>query len=196
MTAATSKVLRDGAVAELESSRLVPGDVVLLEAGDSVPADGRLLACASLQIEEAALTGESVPVRQVHRIPLPATCPWGIAGTWPTWAPPLSYGRGRMVVTATGMDTEMGKIAGVLARTEQEETPLQKKLTQLGKTLSWLVLGICVFIFVFDLLVAGDFSPVRHPEDLHGGGVPGGGRHSRGPGHGGNGGAVASASPA
>ena len=68
------------------------------------------------------------------------------------------YGRGRAVITATGMDTEMGKIAGVLARTEQEETPLQKKLTQLGKTLSWLVLGICVFIFVFDLIVAGDFS--------------------------------------
>ena len=88
MTAATSKVLRDGAVAELESSRLVPGDVVLLEAGDAVPADGRLLACASLQIEEAALTGESVPSAK-STDPLTGDVPWGIAGTWPTWAPPF-----------------------------------------------------------------------------------------------------------
>ena len=157
MTAATSKVLRDGAVAELESSRLVPGDVVLLEAGDAVPADGRLLACASLQIEEAALTGESVPSAK-STDPLTGDVPLGDRRNMAYMGSTVSYGRGRMVVTATGMDTEMGKIAGVLARTEQEETPLQKKLTQLGKTLSWLVLGICVFIFVFDLLVAGDFS--------------------------------------
>ena len=157
MTAATSKVLRDGAVAELESSRLVPGDVVLLEAGDAVPADGRLLTCASLQIEEAALTGESVPSAK-STDPLTGDVPLGDRRNMAYMGSTVSYGRGRMVVTATGMDTEMGKIAGVLARTEQEETPLQKKLTQLGKTLSWLVLGICVFIFVFDLLVAGDFS--------------------------------------
>ena len=157
MTAATSKVLRDGAVAELESSRLVPGDVVLLEAGDAVPADGRLLACASLQIEEAALTGESVPSAK-STDPLTGDVPLGDRRNMAYMGSTVSYGRGRMVVTATGMDTEMGKIAGVLARTEQEETPLQKKLTQLGKTLSWLVLGICVFIFVFDLIVAGDFS--------------------------------------
>ena len=157
MTAATSKVLRDGAVAELESSRLVPGDVVLLEAGDAVPADGRLLACASLQIEEAALTGESVPSAK-STDPLTGDVSLGDRRNMAYMGSTVSYGRGRMVVTATGMDTEMGKIAGVLARTEQEETPLQKKLTQLGKTLSWLVLGICVFIFVFDLLVAGDFS--------------------------------------
>ena len=157
MTAATSKVLRDGAVAELESSSLVPGDVVLLEAGDAVPADGRLLACASLQIEEAALTGESVPSAK-STDPLTGDVPLGDRRNMAYMGSTVSYGRGRMVVTATGMETEMGKIAGVLARTEQEETPLQKKLTQLGKTLSWLVLGICVFIFVFDLLVAGDFS--------------------------------------
>ena len=157
MTAATSKVLRDGAVAELESSSLVPGDVVLLEAGDAVPADGRLLTCASLQIEEAALTGESVPSAK-STDPLTGDVSLGDRRNMAYMGSTVSYGRGRMVVTATGMDTEMGKIAGVLARTEQEETPLQKKLTQLGKTLSWLVLGICVFIFVFDLLVAGDFS--------------------------------------
>ena len=144
-------------MAELESSRLVPGDVVLLEAGDAVPADGRLLACASLQIEEAALTGESVPSAK-STDPLTGDVPLGDRRNMAYMGSTVAYGRGRMVVTATGMDTEMGKIAGVLARTEQEETPLQKKLTQLGKTLSWLVLGICVFIFVFDLLVAGDFS--------------------------------------
>ena len=157
MTAATSKVLRDGSVTELESSRLVPGDIVLLEAGDAVPADGRLLACASLQIEEAALTGESVPSAKSPEA-LTGEVTLGDRRNMAYMGSTVAYGRGRMVVTATGMDTEMGKIAGVLARTEQEETPLQKKLTQLGKTLSWLVLGICVFIFVFDLIVAGDFS--------------------------------------
>ena len=157
MTAATSKVLRDGSVTELESSRLVPGDIVLLEAGDAVPADGRLLACASLQIEEAALTGESVPSSKSPEA-LTGEVTLGDRRNMAYMGSTVAYGRGRMVVTATGMDTEMGKIAGVLARTEQEETPLQKKLTQLGKTLSWLVLGICVFIFVFDLIVAGDFS--------------------------------------
>ena len=157
MTAATSKVLRDGSVTELESSRLVPGDIVLLEAGDAVPADGRLLACASLPIEEAALTGESVPSAKSPEA-LTGEVTLGDRRNMAYMGSTVAYGRGRMVVTATGMDTEMGKIAGVLARTEQEETPLQKKLTQLGKTLSWLVLGICVFIFVFDLIVAGDFS--------------------------------------
>ena len=157
MTAATSKVLRGGSVTELESSRLVPGDIVLLEAGDAVPADGRLLACASLQIEEAALTGESVPSAKSPEA-LTGEVTLGDRRNMAYMGSTVAYGRGRMVVTATGMDTEMGKIAGVLARTEQEETPLQKKLTQLGKTLSWLVLGICVFIFVFDLIVAGDFS--------------------------------------
>ena len=157
MTAAKCKVLRDGHQVVIESSQLVPGDVVLLEAGDAVPADGRLLACASLQIEEAALTGESVPSAK-STDPLTGDVPLGDRRNMAYMGSTVSYGRGRMVVTATGMETEMGKIAGVLARTEQEETPLQKKLTQLGKTLSWLVLGICVFIFVFDLLVAGDFS--------------------------------------
>ena len=158
MTAATSKVLRDGQVHTLESSQLVPGDVVLLEAGDAVPADGRLLTCASLQIEEAALTGESVPVTKDVRALPEGEVPLGDRKNMAYMGSTVVYGRGRMVVTHTGMDTEMGKIAGVLAQTEQEQTPLQKKLAQLGKVLSWLVLGICVFIFVFDLIVAGDFT--------------------------------------
>ena len=157
MTAATSKVLRDGSVTELESSRLVPGDIVLLEAGDAVPADGRLLACASLQIEEAALTGESVPSAKSPEA-LTGEVTLGDRRNMAYMGSTVAYGRGRMVVTATGMDTEMGKIAGVLAQTEQEQTPLQRKLNELGKTMSKLVLGICVFIFIFDLVVAGEFT--------------------------------------
>lgn len=159
MTAATSKVLRDGKITVLHSADLVPGDVVLLEAGDAVPADGRLLESASLKIEEAALTGESVPVNKTaEAISAQGDVPLGDRKNMCYMGSTVVYGRGSAVITATGMDTEMGKIAGVLARTEQEETPLQRKLTQLGKTLSYLVLAICIFIFVFDLLVEGDYS--------------------------------------
>ena len=159
MTAATSKVLRDGKITVLHSADLVPGDVVILEAGDAVPADGRLLESASLKIEEAALTGESVPVNKTaEAITADGDVPLGDRKNMCYMGSTVVYGRGSAVITATGMDTEMGKIAGVLARTEQEETPLQRKLTQLGKTLSYLVLAICVFIFVFDLLVEGDYS--------------------------------------
>ena len=159
MTAATSKVLRDGKIVVLHSADLVPGDVVLLEAGDAVPADGRLLESASLKIEEAALTGESVPVNKTaEALAAAGDVPLGDRRTMCYMGSTVVYGRGSAVITATGMNTEMGKIAGVLARTEQEETPLQRKLNQLGKTLSYLVLAICVFIFIFDLLVEGDYS--------------------------------------
>ncbi|MDY4225195.1 MAG: cation-translocating P-type ATPase [Candidatus Limivicinus sp.] len=158
MTAAKCKVLRGGELKVIESSRLVPGDVVVLEAGDAVPADGRLLESASLKIEEAALTGESVPVNKAVKVIFDGDVPLGDRRNMCYMGSTVVYGRGRVVVTATGMGTEMGRIAGVLAQTEQEQTPLQRKLSQLGGVLSKLVLGICVFIFVFDLLVAGDFS--------------------------------------
>ena len=158
MTAAKCKVLRGGELKVIESSRLVPGDVVVLEAGDAVPADGRLLESASLKIEEAALTGESVPVSKAVEVIFDGDVPLGDRRNMCYMGSTVVYGRGRAVVTATGMGTEMGRIAGVLAQTEQEQTPLQRKLSQLGGVLSKLVLGICVFIFVFDLLVAGDFS--------------------------------------
>ncbi len=161
MTAATCKVLRDGKMLVLHSDELVPGDVVLLEAGDAVPADGRIIENASLKIEEAALTGESVPVNKVldalgltegqEDIPL------GDRKNMCYMGSTVVYGRGKAVITDTGMATEMGKIAGALAATEEEQTPLQRKLDELGKMLSKLVLGICVFIFVFNLLMAGDF---------------------------------------
>ena len=161
MTAATCKVLRDGKQVVLHSDELVPGDVVILEAGDAVPADGRLIESASLKIEEAALTGESVPVNKLIEA-LGGTdaddVPLGDRKNMCYMGSTVVYGRGKAVITRTGMDTEMGKIAGVLAATEDEQTPLQRKLDQLGKTLSWLVLGICVFIFVFNLVMKGNYS--------------------------------------
>ena len=161
MTAATCKVLRDGKQRVIPSEELVPGDVVVLEAGDSVPADGRLLQSASLKIEEAALTGESVPVTktlQVLGLADRQEVPLGDRKNMCYMGSTVVYGRGRAVITATGMQTEMGKIAGALSQNEEEQTPLQRRLTELGRTLSKLVLGICVFIFVFDLFLAGSFT--------------------------------------
>ena len=161
MTAATCKVLRDGKQMILPSDELVPGDVVILEAGDSVPADGRIIESASLQIEEAALTGESVPVNkiaQVLQLDGGKEIPLGDRKNLCFMGSTVVYGRGKAVITHTGMQTQMGKIADALAATEQEQTPLQKKLDKLGKTLSKLVLGICLFIFAFNLLTAGNFQ--------------------------------------
>ncbi len=161
MTAATCKVLRDGKSVVLRSDELVPGDVVLLEAGDAVPADGRLMESASLKIEEAALTGESVPVNKVIEIlggEAEKEVPLGDRKNMCYMGSTVVYGRGKAIITRTGMDTEMGKIAGALAATAEEQTPLQRKLDQLGKALSWIVLGICVFIFAFNLFMRQDFS--------------------------------------
>ena len=160
MTAATSKVIRGGKLITLKSEELVPGDIVVLEAGDAVPADGRIFENASLKIEEAALTGESVPVnKMIETLGLENNkdIPLGDRKNMVYMGSTVVYGRGKAVITATGMDTEMGKIATALSEAGEGQTPLQKKLTQLGKTLSWLVLGICVFIFAFSLIKAGDF---------------------------------------
>ena len=158
MTAATCKVLRDGKQVVLHSDELVPGDVVLLEAGDSVPADGRLLESASLKIEEAALTGESVPVNKVIEAlgfaGEQAEIPLGDRKNMCYMGSTVVYGRGKALITKTGMETEMGKIAGALAAADEEQTPLQKRLDELGKTLSKLVLAICVFIFIFNLVMS------------------------------------------
>ena len=167
MTAATCKVLRDGKMAILRSDELVPGDVVLLEAGDSVPADGRIIENASLKIEEAALTGESVPVNKVLETLGLADgqedIPLGDRKNMCYMGSTVVYGRGKVVITATGMDTEMGKIAGVLSTTAEEQTPLQRKLDELGKLLSKMVLGICVFIFLFNLFMArGELAAEGH----------------------------------
>lgn len=157
MAAATTKVLRDGKVCEISSEDLTVGDVVLLEAGDAVPADGRIFESASLKIEESALTGESVPVNKfIKAIGLEGQkdVPLGDRKNMMYMGSTVVYGRGKAVITSIGMDTEMGKIAGALSSAKDEQTPLQKKLGQLSKILSFIVLGICVFMFAFDIVRA------------------------------------------
>lgn len=157
MAAATTKVLRDGKVCEIPSEDLIVGDVVLLEAGDAVPADGRIFESASLKIEESALTGESVPVNKfIKAIGLEGQkdVPLGDRKNMMYMGSTVVYGRGKAVITSIGMDTEMGKIAGALSSAKDEQTPLQKKLGQLSKILSFIVLGICVFMFAFDIVRA------------------------------------------
>ncbi len=162
MSAATSKVLRDGKVQIVHSEALVVGDIILLEAGDAVPADARILESASLKIEEAALTGESVPVTKfIDIINLregEKDVPLGDRKNMMYMGSTVVYGRGKAVITATGMDTEMGKIADALTQAEEGQTPLQLKLAQLSKILTWLVLGICIIVFAVQILRAGSFS--------------------------------------
>ena len=157
MSSATSRVLRGGMVRLVKSEELVVGDVVLLEAGDAVPADGRIFESASLKIEESALTGESVPVNKfIKAIGLEGQkdVPLGDRKNMMYMGSTVVYGRGKAVITSIGMDTEMGKIAGALSSAKDEQTPLQKKLGQLSKILSFIVLGICVFMFAFDIVRA------------------------------------------
>lgn len=161
MAAATSRVLRDGRIEQVKSEELVVGDVVLLEAGDAVPADGRIIECASMKIEEAALTGESVPVTKttdVLYVGEAKDVPLGDRKNMVYMGSTVVYGRGAAVICATGMDTEMGKIADALAQAQEGKTPLQIKLTQLSKILTVLVLAICVIIFAVSLLRAGSLD--------------------------------------
>ncbi|MBQ5814045.1 MAG: cation-translocating P-type ATPase [Clostridia bacterium] len=160
MSAATCKVIRDGKNQVIKSEDLVPGDIILLEAGDAVPADGRLFESFSLKIEEAALTGESVPVSKIIEV-------LGMDGgevalgdrkNMVYMGSTVAYGRGAAIVTETGMNTEVGKIADALAKAQEGQTPLQIKLGQLSHLLSKLVIGICAFIFAFTLVRTGDFS--------------------------------------
>ena len=159
MSAAQSKVIRDGKLEHLPSADLVPGDIVLLEAGDSVPADCRIIESASMKIEEAALTGESVPVeKHVDVIALDPgvdDVPLGDRKNMCYMGSTVVYGRGTAVVAATGMKTEMGKIADALTTAKKELTPLQIKLNELSGILTKLVLGICVVIFAVDLIRHG-----------------------------------------
>ncbi len=155
MSAATTKTLRDGNVVAVKSEDLVVGDVIVLEAGDSIPADCRIIECASMKIEEAALTGESVPVTKMLDVIMGKkedAVPLGDRKNMAYMGSTLVYGRGKAVVVATGMDTEMGKIADAIATAEDGETPLQKKLSQLSKILTYIVIGISIFIFAFQLV--------------------------------------------
>lgn len=158
MASATSKVLRNGRISVIKSEDIVVGDVVVLEAGDAVPADGRIIESNSLKIEEAALTGESVPVDKfINILNLGETkdVPLGDRKNMIYMGSTVVYGRGLAVITGTGMDTEMGKIAEAIAQAEEGQTPLQIKLSQLSKILTFLVLGICVAIFAVQLFRNG-----------------------------------------
>ena len=164
IAAATSKVIRDGHQISVRSEDLVVGDIIVLEAGDAVPADARIIECASMKIEEAALTGESVPVtKQEEALTAGANgdVALGDRKNMVFMGSTVVYGRGKAVVTATGMDTEMGKIADALAQAEEGKTPLQIKLAGLSKILTYLVIGICLVIFGVQLLREGiGFEPI------------------------------------
>ncbi len=155
MTAATSHVIRDGKIMTVKSEDLVVGDVIVLEAGDAVPADCRILESFSMKLEEAALTGESVPVtKMIETLMLKKgtdDVTLGDRRNMVYSGSTVVYGRGKAVVTSTGMDTEMGKIADALSETEDEQTPLQIKMAELSKFLTKLVIGISVLVFAVGL---------------------------------------------
>lgn len=162
MTKATSKVIRDGQIQIIKSEDLVVGDVIVLEAGDAIPADCRILESHSLKVEEAAITGESVPVNKIADILMLSETsrevPLGDRTNMLYSGSTIVYGRGKAVIVSTGMDTEMGKIADALAQTDSQETPLQKKMAELSKTLTKLVIGISIFVFIFTLIRNGSFA--------------------------------------
>ena len=156
MSAPKARVMRDGAAKTIPARELVPGDVILLEAGDQVPADARILECSRLQADESAMTGESVPVEKQAREALPESTPLGdrvnmlCAGTL------ITAGRGTALVVATGMETEMGQIAGMLLESNSGETPLQRKMGEISKSLSFLCLCVCAVMFGVGLVQGKD----------------------------------------
>ena len=152
LSAPHARVLRDGKESVVEAKDLVTGDVILLEAGDFVPADARLLTAASLKCEESALTGESVPAEKDAQAAVASDAPLGDRRNMVYSGCSVTYGRATAVVTATGMNTEMGKIANLLDSSEDTQTPLQKKLANLGKYLGILALAACAVVFVVGLL--------------------------------------------
>lgn len=158
MASPSAKVLRDGIVTVIGSSDIVPGDVVLLEAGDYIPADGRLVDSASLRCDESPLTGESLPVEKDYTAEVNDIVSLGDRNNMVYSGCSVSYGRGKMMVTETGMSTEMGKIATLLAGEKTVITPMQKKLAQLGKTLGTIALAICAFIFVFGIIMQQELA--------------------------------------
>ncbi len=152
MSAPHARVIREGKEAVISAEELVPGDIILLEAGDFVPADARLLTSASLKSEESALTGESVPTEKDAEALVKEDAPLGDRHNMVFSGCSITYGRATAVVTATGMNTEMGKIANLLSGEGSTQTPLQQKLAKLGKYLGFLALGACAIIFVVGLI--------------------------------------------
>lgn len=156
MSSPIARVRRDGHVIEVDSKDLVPGDIVMLEAGDVVPADMRLLEAASLKIEEAALTGESVPVEKDLTVDVAADAGIGDRVNMAYQNSNVTYGRGVGVITNTGMYTEVGKIADMLANADETDTPLKQNLNQLSKVLTYLVVVIALVTFIVGVFVRGE----------------------------------------
>jgi len=151
MTKPTAKVVRDGRVAEVKAESLVPGDLILVDAGDFVPADARLVECASLQVNESVLTGESVPVEKNLEIPGPGDIPIGDRTNMLFMGTTVTGGRGRALVVATGQSTQLGQIAEMLATVDTEPTPLQQQLGRLGKQLGMAAGFIVAMVFLTGL---------------------------------------------
>ena len=151
MSAPFSKVLRGGEVHSIPSQDIVPGDIALLEAGDYVPADGRLCSSFSLRTQEASLTGESTPVGKSTELLLNPSLPIGDRENMVFMGTSVTSGKGTCVIVATGMRTELGKIAGLIQEAGKEETPLQRKLEVFGKKLVYLCLGIVTIVFLLEL---------------------------------------------
>ena len=152
MSAPLAKVVRGGEQVRLETAFLVPGDVIVLEAGDLVPADARILECANLKADESAMTGESVPVDKQADAVLPEGTVLGDRSNMVISSTVITNGRALCVVTATGMDTEVGRIAGMLMGEEDTSTPLQRKLAEISKTLSFVCLAVCAVMFGVGML--------------------------------------------
>ena len=152
MSAPLAKVIRNGSLTRVETNLLVPGDIIVLEAGDLVPADARILECANLKADEAAMTGESVPVSKNALDSLPEDTALGDRKNMVISSTVITNGRATCVVTSTGMETEVGQIAGMLMNEEDSETPLQKKMAEISKVLSVICLGVCVVMFFVGLL--------------------------------------------
>ncbi len=159
MSAPVVKVRRDGHVVEIKSVELVPGDIILLEVGDAIPADGRLINATNLKVQEASLTGESIPVEKAtDPIPGGEEVPLGDRKNMVYLGTAVTYGRGSAVVVDTGMSTELGKIADMIQTVESEQTPLQRRMAQLGKTLAVAAIGIVAVVFVLGLLRGEDLA--------------------------------------
>ena len=158
MAAPEAQVLRDGHRITVPARELVPGDVVFLEAGNYVPADLRLVESVNLKIDEASLTGESVPVEKVAHITLAEEIPLGDQANSAFMGSTVTYGRGKGIVVATGMQTQIGLIAEMIQSYEEEETPLQRRLDQLGRWLGWGSLAICAIVFIEAILQDTDLT--------------------------------------
>lgn len=152
MSVPHAKVLRDGHIKEISSQTVVPGDIIILEAGDMVPADARLISGNTIKTDESALTGESVPVSKDASLRIKEEAQVADMKNMVFSSTYVTYGKGRAVVTATGMDTEVGKIAAMIAKDEKNETPLQKRLDGTGKILGLSAIGICALIFIIGVI--------------------------------------------